>query len=73
MGTPSGMAAMGMGGKHSSMTMPTPSSSMSGAWTSSSATASPSASPMYTGAAQKMSGSIVGVAGAGLAVAVALL
>ncbi|CAG8119609.1 unnamed protein product [Penicillium salamii] len=68
MGTPSGMAAMGMGGKHSSMAMPTP-SSKSGAWSSTSATSSPSASPMYTGAAQKMTGSIVGVVGAGLAVA----
>lgn len=59
MGTPSGMAAMGMGGK----TMPTPSKSMSGSWGSSSATASASASasPIFTGAAQKMSGSIAGV------------
>lgn len=68
MGTPTGMAAMGMG-KHSSMAMPTPSSSKSGAWSSTSATSSPSASPMYTSAAQKMTGSIVGVVGAGLAVA----
>ena len=45
MGTPSGMAAMGMGGK----TMPTPSKSMSGSWGSSSATASASASASGSG------------------------
>ncbi|KAJ5482149.1 hypothetical protein N7475_000961 [Penicillium sp. IBT 31633x] len=70
-GTPSGMAAMGMGGK-SSMSMPTPSSSMSGSWSSTSATASAS-SPVYTGAAQKMSGSIAGIVGAGLVVAAAFV
>ena len=64
MGTPSGMAAMGMG-KHSSMAMPTPSQS---AWSRASATSSPSASPVYTGAGQKMSVSIAGVV-AGLAAA----
>lgn len=72
MGTPSGMAAMGMGGKKN-MTMPTPSKSMAGSWSSSSATASASASPMFTGAAQKMSGSAAGVVAAGLFAAVALI
>ncbi|KAJ5490450.1 hypothetical protein N7453_011275 [Penicillium expansum] len=71
MGTPSGMAAMGMGGKKN-MTMPTP--SKSGSWSSSSATASASASPVFTGAAQKMSGTIAGVViAAGIFAAVALI
>ncbi|KGO40823.1 hypothetical protein PEXP_086350 [Penicillium expansum] len=71
MGTPSGMATMGMGGKKN-MTMPTP--SKSGSWSSSSATASASASPVFTGAAQKMSGTIAGVViAAGIFAAVALI
>lgn len=72
MGTPSGMAAMGMNGKQSSMSMATP-SSQSGIWSSTSATSSPSSSPVYTGAAQTISGSNASVVGAGLAAAAALL
>ncbi|CAG7991058.1 unnamed protein product [Penicillium nalgiovense] len=69
MGTPGGMAAIGKGGKKN-MTMPT--KSMAGSWSSSSATASASASPIYTGAALKMSGNIAYVV-AGLCAAAALL
>ena len=65
MGTPSGMAAMGMGSK----TMPTPSKSMTGSWGSSSA----SASPIFTGAAQKMSGSIAGVVAVGISAVLGLV
>lgn len=72
MGTPSGMAAMGMGGKKN-MTIPTPSKSMAGSWSSSSATASASASPIYTGAGQKMSGSIASVVAAGVFAAAGLV
>ncbi|KAF4772039.1 hypothetical protein HAV15_011089 [Penicillium sp. str.  len=60
MGTPSSMAVMGMGDTKD-MTMPTPSNSMAGSLSSFSATASASASPIYTGAAQKKSGIIAGV------------
>jgi len=73
MGTPGGMAAMGMGNGKSSMSIPTSSSSVSGSWSSTSAAASASSSPVYTGAAQKMSGSIAGVVGAGLVAAAALV
>ncbi|KAJ9485884.1 hypothetical protein VN97_g7467 [Penicillium thymicola] len=72
MGTPSGMAAMSMGGEKN-MTMPTPSKSMTGSWGSSSATASASASPAYTGAGQKMTGSIAGVIAAGTFAAAGLI
>lgn len=72
MGTPSGMAAMGMGGKKN-MTMPTPSRSMAGSWSSSSATASASASPIYTGASQKLSGSVASVIAAGIFAAAGLI
>ncbi|OQE38004.1 hypothetical protein PENCOP_c009G03095 [Penicillium coprophilum] len=72
MGTPSGMAAMGMGGKKN-MTTPTSSGSVAGSWSSSSATASASASPPYNGA-QKMSDGIFGVVvAAGLVAVVALV
>ena len=71
MGTPSGIAAIGMGDKKN-ITMPT--KSTAGSWSHSSATASASASasPIYTGAAQKMSGNIACVV-AGLCAAAALL
>ncbi|KAJ5037820.1 hypothetical protein NUH16_011421 [Penicillium rubens] len=71
MGTPSGIAAIGMGDKKN-ITMPT--KSTAGSWSRSSATASASASasPIYTGAAQKMSGNIACVV-AGLCAAAALL
>lgn len=64
MGTPSGLAAMGM---------PTPSSSQSGVWGSTSATTSPSSSPVYTGAAQTISRSNAGIVGVGLTAAAVLL
>lgn len=73
MGTPSGMAAMGMNGKQSSMAMPTPSSSQSGVWGSTSATTSPSSSPVYTGAAQTISRSNAGIVGVGLTAAAVVL
>ncbi|CAI7583547.1 unnamed protein product [Penicillium glandicola] len=72
MGTPSGMAAMGMGGKKNT-TMPTPSKSISGSWSSSSATASASASPVYTGAAYKLFSSISCLIATALVAAAALI
>ncbi|KAJ5185895.1 hypothetical protein N7491_006234 [Penicillium cf. griseofulvum] len=72
MGTPSGMAAIGMGGKKN-ITRPTPSQSMTGPWSSSSATGSASASPVYDGGAHKMSGGIIGAVTAGLVSAAVLI
>ncbi|KAJ5827627.1 hypothetical protein N7447_004390 [Penicillium robsamsonii] len=72
MGTPIGMAAIGMGGKKN-MTMLSPSKSMTGSWSSSSATRSPSTTPVYDGAAQKISADIVSVVAAGLVGAVGLI
>jgi predicted lipid-binding transport protein (Tim44 family) len=66
------MAAIGMGGKKN-ITMPTPSQSMTGPWSSSSATGPASASPVYDGAAQKMSGGIIGTVAAGLVSAAVLI
>ncbi|KAJ5761987.1 uncharacterized protein N7511_005369 [Penicillium nucicola] len=55
----------GMGKKNMTMSMSTPSSTSSMPWSSTSATAAASSSPVFNGAKQ-MSGSIIGVVGAGV-------